>query len=56
MDNVVVTPHSASYSDESFKRLRISVYKEAARVLSGLWPRNVVNKSVQPKVTLAKGD
>ena len=54
MDNVVVTPHSASYSDASFKRLRISVGQEAARVLSGRWPKNVVNKTVKPKVNLVK--
>ena len=56
MDNVVVTPHSASYSDVAFKRLRTSVGQEAARVLSGRWPKNVVNKTVKPKVNLAKGD
>ena len=56
MDNVVVTPHSASYSDAAFKRLRTSVGQEAARVLSGRWPKNVVNKTVKPKVNLVKGD
>jgi len=56
MDNVVVTPHSASYSDASFQRLRTSVGQEAARVLSGRWPRNVVNKTVKPKVNLVKED
>ena len=56
MDNVVVTPHSASYSNASFKRPRIIVLQEAARVLSGRWPKNVVNKTVKPKVNLVKGD
>ena len=54
MDNVVVMPHCASYSDASFKRLRTSVGQEAARVLSGWWPKNVVNKTVKPKVNLVK--
>jgi len=54
MDNVVVTPHSASYSDDAFKRLRTSVGQEAARVLSGRWPKNVVNKIIKPKVNLVK--
>ena len=54
MDNVVVMPHSASYSDAAFKLLRITVGQEAARVLSGQWPKNVVNKSVKPKVNLVK--
>ena len=48
MDNVVVTPHSASYSDAAFKLLRTSVGQEAARVLCGQWPKNVVNKGVKP--------
>jgi D-3-phosphoglycerate dehydrogenase len=54
MDNVVVTPHSASYSDVAFKLNRVIVGQEAARVLSGRWPRNPVNKSVKPKVNLVK--
>lgn len=54
MENVVVTPHSASYSDDAFKRLRTCVGQEAARVLSGQWPRSVVNKTVKPKLDLAR--
>jgi D-3-phosphoglycerate dehydrogenase len=56
MDNVAVAPHSASYSDAAFKRLRASVGQEAARVLSGRWPKNLVNKTVKPKINLVKGD
>ncbi len=52
MDNVIIIPHCASYSDAAFKRLRTSVGQEAARVLSGRWPKNVVNKTVKPKVNL----
>lgn len=54
MDNVMVTPHTASYSDVAFKRLRTCVGQEAARVISGRWPKNVVNKTVKPKVDLVK--
>ena len=54
MDNVVVTTHTASYSDIAFKRLRTCVGQEAARVIGGRWPKNVVNKSVKPKVDLVK--
>ena len=53
MSNVVVTPHSAAYSDNSSQRLSTSVGQEAARVLSGRWPRNLVNKGVTPKVELS---
>jgi len=55
MDNVVVTPHSASASDVASERCRTSVGQEVARVLSGQWPKNVVNKTVKPKVNLVKG-
>jgi D-3-phosphoglycerate dehydrogenase len=54
MENVITLPHSASYSDEAFQRLRRSVGKEAARVLSGRWPKNVVNKNVKPRENLKK--
>ncbi len=49
MDNVVVTPHAAYYSDESVVRMRRRVGLEAARVLTGKWPKNLVNKGVVPK-------
>jgi len=52
MDNVIVTPHTAFYSDMALKRLRTSVGQEAARVLCGKWPQNVVNKPVKPKIKL----
>lgn len=52
MDNVVVTPHSAYYSDASVSLLRRRVGEAAVDVLSGQWPRNVVNPTVKPKVRL----
>ncbi|MEE8420054.1 MAG: C-terminal binding protein, partial [Dehalococcoidales bacterium] len=54
MDNVIALPHSASFSDASFRRLARSVGEEAARVVSGKWPRNVVNSGVKPKVDLVR--
>jgi D-3-phosphoglycerate dehydrogenase / 2-oxoglutarate reductase len=54
LDNVIITPHSAYYSDVSSKRLKTSVGQEAARVLSGYWPKNYVNKTVRPKKELKK--
>jgi D-3-phosphoglycerate dehydrogenase len=56
MENVVVTPHSASYSDAAFELPRRLVLQEAARVLGGQWPKGVVNKAVRPRVALAGGD
>jgi len=54
MDNVIVAPHCCSHSAASIRRLKTSVAQEAARVLIGLWPKNVVNKTVEPKVSLVK--
>jgi D-3-phosphoglycerate dehydrogenase len=56
MDNVVLTPHAGAYSDAACIRQERSVAQEAARVLSGRWPKTVVNKSVKPKISLSKGD
>ncbi|UCD09115.1 MAG: C-terminal binding protein [Dehalococcoidales bacterium] len=52
MENVVTLPHSAYYSEIADKRLRTSVGQEAARILAGYWPKNVVNSNVIPKVGL----
>ena len=54
MDNVVVLPHSASYSDAALDMHPINPAQEVARVLSGRWPNNVVNDGVKPKVKLVK--
>lgn len=56
MDNVVALPHTGSYSDAASERQPVSAAQEVARVLSGRWPRHVVNKTVKPKVELVKGD
>jgi D-3-phosphoglycerate dehydrogenase / 2-oxoglutarate reductase len=54
MDNVIVLPHSAFYSDASSVLAPITIGKQAGKVLSGRWPDNVVNKSVKAKVKLIK--
>ncbi len=54
MDNVVVTPHSASFSTAAVDIQAVNPSQEAARVLSGKWPHNPVNPSVKPKVKLEK--
>jgi D-3-phosphoglycerate dehydrogenase len=56
MDNVVVVPHSASMSDAALDVQAFNPSREVARVLSGKWPKNVVNEKVTPKVALVKGD
>jgi D-3-phosphoglycerate dehydrogenase len=52
MDNVVLTPHSASVSDISDIERRRRVGQEIAAVLQGRMPRNVVNREVLDKVKL----
>jgi D-3-phosphoglycerate dehydrogenase len=56
MDNVVVTPHTASHSAVVGERVRAAVQQEVARIASGRWPKNVVNRAVKPKVDLVKED
>jgi D-3-phosphoglycerate dehydrogenase len=54
MDNVVLTPHSASVSDISDVERRRRVGQEIAAVLLGRMPHSVVNKEVLEKVQLAE--
>ena len=53
MSNVIVTPHMASYSDEANVARRRRVGQEIAAALTGKRPRNVVNKAVLERLTLA---
>lgn len=41
--NLIVTPHAAFFTKDSFEELRERAFKEAIRVLSGEAPENVVN-------------
>ena len=54
MENVVLTPHTASVSDVSDVERRRRVGQEIAAVLQGRMPRSVVNKEVLEKVNLAQ--
>ncbi len=54
LENVVVTPHSASFSKMSLRNQPVNPVREAVRVLSGRWPKNVVNPTVIPKTALKK--
>lgn len=42
--NLILTPHSAFYSDEGFREMRVKAALEVKRVLQGEAPRNCVNK------------
>ena len=44
--NVILTPHTAFYSDESLVELQVKAAEEVVRVLSGQAPKNPVNPEV----------
>lgn len=46
LENLVITPHSAWYSEESIRELRKSAVEEIVRVLSGYTPLSLVNPEV----------
>ena len=52
MDNVVLTPHSAAYSDDAFEFLFHRVAEEMVRVLTGHWPLRLANPAVRENVQL----
>jgi D-3-phosphoglycerate dehydrogenase len=54
MDNVITLPHDGSYSDNAFAQAPINAAREIGRILRGKWPKNVVNKSVNPRIKLVK--
>lgn len=44
LDNVVLTPHIAYYTQEAIWRLEMTAVEEAIRILQGQLPKNLVNK------------
>jgi D-3-phosphoglycerate dehydrogenase len=50
LDNVVMTPHAAYYSDDALTFLQTAVAQEVARVLGGEPPRSPVNPGIAPRV------
>lgn len=52
MHNVIVTPHSAYYSEESVEVVRDHTFLSAIAVLRGFQPRTVANPAVLDKVHL----
>lgn len=49
LDNVLLTPHSGGSSVESTLDSKVRRARNAAEVLSGRWPRHVVNPEVKPR-------
>lgn len=53
LPNVIHTPHSAYYSEQSVVTVREETFAEAMAVLMGTMPRTVANPAVLDKVSLA---
>lgn len=49
MENVVITPHSAGYSEGAIRTGRRLAAEELARILGGEWPRNLVNLDLRSR-------
>ena len=49
MDQVVITPHVAWYSEASIVELRRKAAQEVVRVLQGGKPLNLLNPGVEPR-------
>lgn len=49
MENVILTPHIAWYTEESKKSLQTKVAEEVLRVLQGDVPKNLINKELLNK-------
>jgi len=54
LDNVVFTPHYASYTEEAYHELRVKTAENAAAVLRGEFPKYVYNPEVKPNARLSK--
>jgi D-3-phosphoglycerate dehydrogenase len=46
-ENVILNPHVAWYSEQAMVGLQAGAPNEVRRVLSGEWPKNVVNPAVK---------
>lgn len=54
LENVVLMPHSASYSDRAFERMKERVAEAVIDVMHGRWPEIVANRNeVEPRAPLS---
>jgi D-3-phosphoglycerate dehydrogenase len=56
MENVVLSPHVAFYSEDAISRLKREAAKSVAAVLMGKWPKSVVNREVIERTRAAMKD
>jgi D-3-phosphoglycerate dehydrogenase len=50
LDNVILTPHTAGYSNVSRPAAQVRLGQEAARILKGEWPMSLVNPEVRASI------
>jgi D-3-phosphoglycerate dehydrogenase len=55
MTNVILTPHHAVYSRQALELNRTQPFDEVCRVLSGRWPRGLINRSLRERLNLRDG-
>jgi len=55
LDNVVYTPHYASYTEEAYHELRVKTAENAAAVLRGEFPKYLYNPEVRKNARILKG-
>ena len=56
MENVILSPHVSFYSEESISALKSRTAKNVADVLTGRWPKSVVNREVKGRVRAQLSD
>ena len=49
LENVIITPHTAYYSEEALGRLKKRPFEEIARMANGQWPQWLINTGVKAK-------
>lgn len=49
LDNVIITPHTAYYSEESMARMKRRPFEEIERMVRGEWPQWLINTGVKKK-------
>jgi D-3-phosphoglycerate dehydrogenase / 2-oxoglutarate reductase len=52
MDNVILAPHNGFYSDPSVARMHVRSAQEVIEVLSGRWPRGLLNTELRSRLQL----
>lgn len=52
MDNVIITPHAAYYSEEAQRALQTLTAENVAQVLTGYYPRYLANREIKETVKL----